>query len=360
MAQRTALYDRHREAGGKIVDFAGFDLPVEYPQGLVAEHLAVRKAAGVFDVSHMGEFKVSGAGALDWLNQMLTNAFDSLKPGRVRYTLMCNEAGGTIDDLIVYCVGEEDYLLVVNAANREKDFAWLSEHVNDNVTLEDVSDNISLLALQGPASQAVLEALANSELPTKNFSFKQDVAIAGVNCWVARTGYTGEYGYEIFIFSPEDTVTVWDALLASDKAEVLPCGLGARDTLRLEAAMPLYGHELTEEITPLEAGLDFAVKLDKEFVGKDGIVAALPLERTRVGLKALDKGIVREGVDLYLGDELVGQTSSGTYAPLLEQAIAMALVQVNATEPGTVLDAQVRKRRIRMEIVELPFYKAEK
>lgn len=363
MVLHTPLYDRHVQLGGKMVAYAGYELPVEYPAGLVAEHLAVRQQAGLFDVSHMGEFTLRGAGALAWLNNTFTNAFDSLKPGRVRYTLLCNENGGCLDDLIVYCVSRDHYVLVVNAANRAKDYAWLCEHLTEDVTLDDVSDQIALLALQGPRSAAALAQISEGELPTRNYSFAEDVRVCGKSCWVARTGYTGEYGFEIFL-KPADAELVWDSLLAvvneSGEQFVSACGLGARDTLRLEAGMPLYGHEMTDAVNPLEAGLEFAVKLDKEFIGRDAIRDSVPVQRKRVGLRVLDKGIVREDAELYVGDTLVGRTTSGTFAPHLEAAIAMGLVNTESSAIGTVLEAQVRKRRLRAEVVELPFYKANK
>ncbi len=388
MAKRTWGYELHLAAGGKMVEFAGYDLPIEYKTGLAAEHMAVRKRAGLFDVSHMGEFLLTGTGARAWLNRVLTNSFDSLKPGRVRYSVMCNELGGCLDDLIVYCISDQEFLLVVNAANREKDWAWLNSHLTkdrsedpadaqsegpaadrpeglaEDVVIEDQSEETGLLALQGPLSAKALALISDGVLPVKNYSFSDQVRVAGVVCRVARTGYTGEYGFEIFLRSPEDLKTVWNALLGltdeNGEALVVPAGLGARDTLRLEAGMPLYGHEMDETVNPLEAALDFAVKLDKDFVGRDAIQASLPLKRRRVGLVAIDKGIAREHCPIFFNGEEVGQTTSGTYAPYLERAVAMALAKTAIVEVGTIVDVQVRKRMIKMEVVELPFYKAAK
>ncbi len=364
MAKRTWLYDKHVACGGKIVEFAGYDLPIEYKTGLSAEHMAVRQRAGLFDVSHMGEFLLTGEGSRAWLNWVFTNSFDNLKPGRVRYTVMCNDEGGCLDDLIVYCISDQEFLLVVNAANREKDWAWLEGHLSDSVSLEDQSDETGLLALQGPLSAKALGMIAEGTLPTRNYSFADEIVISGVSVRIARTGYTGEYGYEIFLKSPEDAEKIWDLLLGlqdeAGEAMVLPAGLGARDTLRLEAGMPLYGHEMDETVNPLEAALDFAVKLEKDFIGSEAIRASLPLKRRRIGLKAIDKGIVREGASILFKGKEIGESTSGTYAPYLEKAVAMALAETDGPALGDEVEARVRKRLIKMEVVEIPFYKVQK
>lgn len=361
MLKRTPLYQQHLALQAKMVPFAGFEMPVEYKEGLAAEHLAVRRRAGLFDVSHMGEFELKGEGAKAWLNRIFTNAFDSLKPGRVRYTVLCNEEGFCLDDLIVYCLAEDHFLLVVNAANREKDFAWLREHTDESVTLEDVSDDFALLALQGPESETILRRLSEDELPKRYYSFLTGVKIAGIKVWAARTGYTGEHGYELFV-SPEAAEELWCALTAlkddQGRALVTPCGLGARDTLRLEAGMPLYGHEMDESITPLEAGLDFAVKTQKDFIGAEAL--RKEPQRERIGLKVTGRGIVREESPVFFEGEEIGVTTSGTYVPYLEEAVAMALVKRDVVKTGDKLEAQVRKRRIEVEVTELPFYKAKK
>lgn len=361
MLLHTPLYEKHIAAAAKMVPFAGYEMPVEYPSGLVSEHLAVRNEAGLFDVSHMGEFELKGERALPWLNKLFTNSFDSLKPGRVRYTLLLNEEGFCLDDLIVYCFSSEHYLLVVNAANREKDFAWLSARREEGMSLEDVSDSYALLALQGPKSEAVLRRITEGELPSRYYSFKEGLVIAGEKAIAARTGYTGEHGYELFL-APEAAETVWDAILNVKNEDgspaAVPCGLGARDTLRLEAGMPLYGHEMDESVTPLEAGLDFAVKLNKDFVGSAALKAEV--RRERIGLEAVGRGIVREGCEVFYDDKMIGETTSGTYAPYLEKAVAMALVEKDKVKTGDMVEVKVRKRMIQMKVVELPFYKAEK
>ena len=359
MERKTPLYDRHVALGGKIVPFAGYLLPVQYPSGVIAEHMAVRTAAGLFDVSHMGELVFTGAEALANLNHLLTNDFTNMYDGQVRYSPMCNESGGCVDDLIVYKVREGAYLVVVNAANREKDAAWMAARLTGDCRMEDLSDSVAQVALQGPRSKEILLRLLPEEaLPKKYYSFVREVEIQGMKCLVSRTGYTGEFGYELYCANA-DAGRLWDLLLETGKdLGLIPCGLGARDTLRLEAAMPLYGHELTEDIGPLEAGLDFAVKLGKpDFIGKSGLEARLPLRQVRVGLEVTGRGIVREHQDIYLGDRLAGQTTSGTHAPFLGKAIAMAYLSPADAAEGTQVEADVRGRRVPCRVVPLPFYK---
>lgn len=241
MAQKTPLYEKHLSAEGRVVDFAGFELPVQYETGIIAEHNAVRTACGLFDVSHMGESIVEGPRALDFLNLTMTNSFTSMKTGAARYTIMLYENGGAVDDLIVYKLDEEKYLLVLNASNTQKDIEWMRSRLIDGATLTDISDSVAQLAVQGPKARDVLSKICDvAELPEKYYTFNEHIMVAGCDCLVSRTGYTGEFGYEIYL-SPENAPAVWDALVANG---AIPCGLGARDTLRLEAAMPLYGHEL--------------------------------------------------------------------------------------------------------------------
>ncbi len=356
MQQKTPLYDAHVKAGGKMVPFAGFELPVEYrATGLSVEHETVRTACGIFDVSHMGELLFEGEGAKDALHRLLTNDFDSLTPGRCRYAALCQDDGGMLDDLIVYRRGETSFLVVVNAANKDKDAAWCAEHLTSGATMQDVSDKVAQIAVQGPHAVRVMEAAGVSALPEKYYSFIENVTLAGCTCLVSRTGYTGEDGFEIYC-APEDACAMWDALVA---AGALPCGLGARDTLRLEAAMPLYGHEMDETVDPLEAGLGFGVKLKAhDFIGRDAIVAKGSPARERIGLAVTGRGIVRDGADVYGSDgTLIGRTTSGTMLPHLKRACAMALVDAGSVVVGDAVEADVRGRRIACEVVELPFYK---
>jgi len=358
MEQKTALYDRHVACGGKIVSFAGYLLPVQY-SGVIAEHMAVRTKAGLFDVSHMGEVVFEGPDALANINYLLANDFANLAIGRVRYSPMCNMSGGVVDDLIVYRTGETCYYVVVNAANRHKDVAWIQQHLFGDVQFTDISDQVAQIALQGPESEAILRKVAEEPcVPKKYYSFVDMGSVAGVICMVSRTGYTGESGFELYC-RPEDAATLWDVLMDAGKDNgLIPCGLGARDTLRLEAAMPLYGHEMDEDISPLEAGLDFGVKMNKpDFIGKSGIAKRLPLTRKRVGLKVTGRGIVREECPVYLTEKEIGKTTSGTHCPYLGYPVAMALVSAAHTEPGTQVEVEVRGRKVAAEIVELPFYK---
>ncbi len=354
MDQKTPLYDRHVALGGKIVPFGGFLLPVQYPTGIIAEHKAVRETAGLFDVSHMGEVILEGPDALQNLNHILTNRFDSLAIGGCRYAVMLYEDGGCVDDLIVYRRAETSYLIILNASNTEKDVAWLEKHVSGDAVLKNVSAFVGQIALQGPKAEDVLEKVADKAgFPTKYYSFVEPLSVAGVPCLVSRTGYTGEFGYEIYM-KAEAAPVVWDALV---NAGGVPCGLGARDTLRLEAAMPLYGHELSEHIDPLSAGLGFAVKMDKDtFIGKEALLAKGEPKRVRVGLQVVGRGIVREHQAVYQGDVCIGETSSGTMLPWVGAACAMAYVDADKSALDTPVEVDVRGRRVAAKIVEMPFY----
>jgi aminomethyltransferase len=364
MERKTPLYDVHVAAGGKIVEFGGYLLPVQYEAtGVIKEHMAVRTAAGLFDVSHMGEVTYKGKDALKNINYIVTNDCSGMYDGQVRYSPMCNENGGVVDDLLVYKVADDDYLVVVNAANREKDAKWMSEHTFGDVKFEDISDSVAQIALQGPkAPEIIAKLLPESSIPKKYYSFVKDVMLNGMKCLVSRTGYTGELGYEIYC-DPADAKKMWDTLMEAGKAEgVIPCGLGARDTLRMEAAMPLYGHEMDDTVTPVEAGLGYFVKMDKEdFCGKKAIEAAGEPKRTRVGLAVRGRGIVREHCDAFSKDGIqIGHTTSGTFCPFINAPIAMALIDTKYSALGTKFDVDVRGRKIEVEVIPLPFYKRGK
>jgi aminomethyltransferase len=332
-------------------------MPVQYEQGVIKEHMAVRTAAGLFDVSHMGEVLLKGSDALRNLNYLLTNDFSDMASGQIRYAMMCNEAGGIIDDLIVYKMGTEEYMLVINASNRHKDIEWIKAHLFGEVTLDDISDQVALIALQGPLSEKMLCTLTDT-LPEKNFTFLLKAHIQDIPCLISRSGYTGEVGFEVYLEN-QYAEKLFARLLDAGKDDgILPCGLGARDTLRLEASMPLYGHEMDETITPFEAGLGYAVKMDKEdFIGRTALVSKAAPERRRIGLKVVGRGIVREDYEVFSGGEQVGITTSGTHCPYLKGAYAMALVDQSCTAPGTMLEVDVRGRLIEAEVVPLPFYK---
>lgn len=362
MELKTPLYEAHVKAGGKIVPFGGYLLPVQYQTGVIKEHMAVRTQAGLFDVSHMGEILCEGKDALANLEQILTNQFENMVDGQARYSPMCNEQGGTVDDLIVYKRCEEHYFIVVNAANKDKDYQWMLDHQFGEVTFTDVSEQYAQLALQGPKAMEILKKVTDEEnIPKKYYHAVFDTQAAGIPCIISKTGYTGEDGVELYLDS-KDAENMWDALLEAGKEEgLIPCGLGARDTLRMEAAMPLYGHEMNDEVTPLETGLGFAVKMKKEdFIGKAALEAAGEPKRKRIGLKVTGRGIIREEQPVFVGEEQVGRTTSGTHCPYLGYPVAMALVDAAYTEPGTKVSVEVRGRMVEAEIVPLPFYKREK
>ena len=366
MDKKTPLYDWHAGNGGKIYPYASYLLPIQYETGIINEHMAVREKAGLFDVSHMGEFFISGKDAYQAIQLLFTNDFSSLKEGRVRYTLMCNLAGGIIDDLIVYKMKDDLFLLVVNAANREKDAAWIKNHLDlfrqerkIEAFFEDASDNYAQAALQGPASVKILSMLIG-DIPQQYYSFIEKAKIAEIECLISRTGYTGEIGFEIYCKN-EDIKIIWEKLLLAGRDEgLIACGLGARDTLRLEASMPLYGHEMSEEIDPFEAELSFAVKMDKSsFLGKEALARKIKMEKSRIrtGLRALERGVLRENCPVYMDNTEIGITTSGTYLPYLKQSMAMAMIQTESNIPGKEAEIEVRGKLIKAEICKLPFYK---
>ncbi|HHX21824.1 MAG TPA: glycine cleavage system aminomethyltransferase GcvT [Clostridiales bacterium] len=359
MEKKTPLYDFHVAHGGKMVPFAGYLLPVQFPTGVIKEHNAVRTACGLFDVSHMGEVLFSGPDALANVEHLLTNRFADMDIGRVRYSPICNERGGMVDDLVVYRMAADEFLLVVNAANKDKDVAWFKAHQRGDVKVEDLSEQFAQLALQGPNARAVMEKLTDADnLPVKNYTFTKDMQVAGIHCLVSRTGYTGEAGYELYC-APEQAVALAKALLtAGVDYGLMLCGLGARDTLRLEAGMPLYGHEMSDEITPLEANLGIFVKLDKaDFIGKQALIDAGEPARERIGLEVVERGIVREGSAIFADDRIVGMTTSGTMGPFVQKAIAMGLVERGVLSEGDECTVDVRGRKLRAKVVPLPFYK---
>ena len=362
MEIKTLLYDCHLACSGSMVPYAGYLLPVQYPTGIITEHNAVRTAAGLFDVSHMGEIVVSGKDALKTLNHLLTNDFTSMLDGQVRYSVMCNEQGGCVDDMIVYRMNEDYYWVVVNAVNRHKDREWMKSHAFGDVVIEDISDDVAQLALQGPLSKEILLPLVSGgDLPDKYYSFQRKAMIAGKECLVSLTGYTGEAGYELYM-SNEDIADIWRLLLDTGKDKgLIPCGLGARDTLRLEAGMPLYGFEMNESISPLETGLGFGVKMKKEnFIGKKALTERGDPSMKRIGLKITGRGIARENQDIYVGGQRIGHTTSGTFAPFLKYPIAMAIVGINSVETGDLVEVDIRGRNVAAEVVPLPLYKREK
>ena len=343
-----------------MVAFAGYSLPVQY-SGLMAEHTAVRTACGLFDVSHMGEFEVSGAEAMAFLNGMTPNDVSSLEVGRAHYSALLDETGCFLDDLLVYRLGEELFWLVVNAATRQTDWDWLMQHSEHErgrgLLMVDRSDELALLALQGPKAAEVLAPHFSGDLLALRYYGFSEGAAFGRDALVSRTGYTGEDGFEIYLKN-SDAVSVWQAL--TEIKGVTPAGLGARDTLRLEAGMMLSGQDIGPGTTPLEAGLQWMVKLDRgEFLGKDALIAqrdAGPAERV-VGFEVVGKGIARTGYPVMVGERAVGAVTSGTFGPTLEKAVGIARLDASVAEPGTEIEIQVRKRRVAAQVVDLPFYK---
>jgi len=361
--KRTPLYDAHLKAGAKIVEFGGFLMPVQYA-GIIKEHNTVREQAGLFDVSHMGEVEVKGKDAKKFIQKLITNNLEKIEPGKVLYSPMCYENGGTVDDLLVYCHDWQHFWLVVNASNTEKDWQWIGEQKDgEEVELKNISDIIAQLAIQGPKAQEIVKLLTDLDLQEiKYFKFKSG-EIAGADCLISRTGYTGEDGFEIYLAS-DDANILWEALLEKGKPFGLtPIGLGARDTLRFEAGLPLYGHELSKDITPLEAGLSNFVDLksDTDFIGKQALLAqkAAGLTRKKVGIEMIERGIPREGYQVQRDGQDIGLITSGSFSPTLSKNIGMALIRTEEAQIGNTVNVIIRNRPCQAVIVKTPFYKRE-
>jgi aminomethyltransferase len=359
--RRTSLYDVHCALGARMVEFNGWQMPLQYTS-IIEEHHAVRRRAGLFDVSHMGEFRVTGAGAQDFLHWLVPNNIKRLAVYQGLYTQLCRPDGGTIDDLIVYRMGEQDYLMIVNAGTMEKDWAWINQQAQgrDDVRLQNVSLETALIAFQGPLAAELLQGLTSTDLDAIHYYHCAPGQVAGVTCVISRTGYTGEDGFELF-HTWEEAPRLWNALLEhGQSAQVLPAGLGARDTLRLEAGYCLYGHELTEEITPIEAGLGWTVKFDAgDFIGRDALLRVKeqgPVKRL-IGIEMLDRGVPRAGYELFADGKRVGVLTSGTFGPTVQKNIGMGYVDTAYAMPGTRLAVDIRGRRLAAEVVKLPFYK---
>ncbi|WVX19378.1 glycine cleavage system aminomethyltransferase GcvT [Synechococcus elongatus PCC 11802] len=348
------------DAGARLTGFAGWELPLQF-QGLVQEHLAVRQQVGIFDISHMGKFQLRGSGLREALQRLLPSDLTTLLPGQAQYSVLLNDAGGCLDDLIVYWQGwvdgAEQALLIVNAATTESDRRWLTEHLPPAIALLDLSQELALVAIQGPQAIAALQPFVSCELAELPRFGHTVTSIAGQPAFVARTGYTGEDGCEVML-PPEAAIALWQQLTA---AGVTPCGLGARDTLRLEAAMPLYGHELDSETTPLEAGLGWVVHLDRnlEFIGRDRLVQAKKegLRRRLVGLTLPGRNIARHGYPVAIADTTIGIVTSGSWSPTLSQAIALAYVPPALANLGQELWVEIRGKQIPATVVKRPFYR---
>jgi aminomethyltransferase len=342
-----------------MVDFAGWEMPVQYA-GVIDEHRAVRKSAGLFDVSHMGQIRVAGAGAQDFVQRLTPNDVAKLPSGRIHLSAFLTPEGTYIDDLLVCKSGVDEILLVVNASNAATDFAWASAQPHAGLAVEDVSDRWALIAVQGPKAVAIVAPLTPTDLATIRYYGFASGRVAGKPAILSRTGYTGEDGFELFV-EPADACAVWDALREAGAPHGLVlAGLGARDTLRLEAGMPLYGQEIDRATTPWEAGLDWVVKLEKgDFIGRAALVAARerPLMRRLVGFEVEGRGIARHGHKFVSGGREVGVVTSGTFSPTFEKALGMGYVETALAAPGTALEIDVRGRAIPARVVPLPFYK---
>jgi aminomethyltransferase len=358
--KKTALFNMHQKYNGQIIDFSGWALPVQYSD-IQKEHEAVRTAAGLFDVSHMGEVEITGPQSFDFVQNLITNDLSTLNDNQTLYTFMCYPDGGVVDDLIVYKYTHEHFLLVINAANVEKDYQWMVDNKSDyNFSLANKSNEISQIAIQGPKAENILQKLTNFNLEEiKFFYFIDKVKIADVECLVSRTGYTGEDGFEIYTLN-KNAEKLWEAMMeAGEEYGILPAGLGCRDTLRFEAALPLYGNELSKDITPLEAGLGFFVKLDKNnFIGKDALAKQKKegLQRKIIGFELIGKGIPRHGYDVYSKDEKIGVVTTGYLSPTIGKSIGLALIDIKYTTFESDIQIKIRKKFVDAKVISKKFY----
>lgn len=367
--RKTQLYDMHRRTA-KLTVFAGFEMPIWY-KGVIPEHLAVRNSVGIFDISHMGRVIVTGVDAEAFLNYVITNNVSALSPDDARYSVMCNEDGGIIDDFVLYRLEKEMFLVVFNAGHTENDYNWLVKNSNGfNVRIEDVSEDVAMFAVQGPDAEKILRKISSYDL-SKIERFKcHSSRLADMEVLISRTGFTGEDGFEIFIWNasltkPDNAVKLWNAILETGKPYgIEPCGLGARDTLRLEAGLCLYGNDIDENTTPLEARLSFVVKFQKaDFIGKEKLLKQKNegIKRKRVGIRMIERGIPRPKFEIYNSEgEKIGYVTSGTFSPLLKCGIAMAYVQTPQSREGNTVNVKIRNKLAKGRIVWFPFYDIEK
>ena len=366
---RTQLYRIHEQTA-KLTDFAGFKMPLWY-KGVIPEHLAVRNSVGIFDISHMGRVMATGVDAERFLNYVITNDVSKLSSNAAQYSVMCNESGGIMDDFVVYRFETERFMAVFNASNREKDYNWMAAHAKGfNVKIEQVSDDVGMLAVQGPNAEKTLQKISAEDL-SRIERFKCSPArLSNIDVFLARTGYTGEDGFEVFVWNasltkPENALNLWNAIVAAGRPfGIEPCGLGARDTLRLEAGLCLYGSDIDENTTPLEAGLSFVVKLQKDkFIGKETLLKQKTegIKRRRVGIQLLDQGIPRPGFEICSASgEKIGQLTSGTFSPLLKYGIGMGYVPVDQAQEGNAVSVKIRDKLAKARTVSFPFYDAER
>ncbi len=366
--KKTPLNEVHRELGGKMVDFGGWDMPVQYKAGVIGEHMATRTTCGLFDVSHMGEIWVEGEDAIKFVNRLTTNDVTKLVDGQAHYSALTNENGGVVDDLLVYRFDQDKLLLVVNAGTTEKDWDWITSHTQDeNITLTNASKDYCQIAIQGPKALEIAQKLTDTKLDEIKYYHFTVGKFDGVDAIISRTGYTGEDGFEIYA-AADKAADLWNKILETGNygAEngILPCGLAARNTLRLESAMSLYGHELGDDISPLEAGLGWICKLkkDSDFIGKDVLIKQKEqgLDRKLVGFEVKDKGIARDEMPVIIDGEKLGVVTSGSPAPFLKKNIGLAFVPTEFANVGQEIKIEVRGKQLAAEIVPIPFYKREK
>jgi aminomethyltransferase len=357
--KRTPFYNQHLALKTKLVPFAGYWMPIQY-SSIIEEHRRVRSTVGVFDVSHMGEFIVRGDSATEFLNKLTVNDVTKLAVGQVQYSAMCYPEGGIVDDLLVYRFSDH-YMMVVNAANLDKDFAWASEHLLPGVELTNISDETGLLAIQGPQALEALQGLTEVDLNAIEFYHFKEGKIAGIDAILSRTGYTGEKGMEIY-HAPADSAKLWDAIFAAGKPfDIQPIGLGARDTLRLELKYALYGNDIDQTTNPLEAGLGWITKLDKpDFIGKEALlkIKAAGLKRKSVGFEMLEPGIPRHGYKVFKDGKEIGVVTSGTQSPTLNKGIGVAYVTAEYSPIGTTLEIESRGKYLKAVVVKTPFVPA--
>jgi aminomethyltransferase len=359
MLKRTPLYESHKKLGGKMVDFGGWEMPIQYTS-IIEEHTATREKAGLFDVSHMGEILLKGSSVKEALNRLVTGNIFSLTPKKALYTFLTTETGGVVDDLLVYMINDNEFLLVVNASNTDKAFAWLKEKTaGAGVELTNCSGDYVQISIQGPFAQTILKKITDFDLGQMKFFTFDYVELCGEKVILSRTGYTGEDGFEV-LCSPSRAEEIWNRLLEAGKNEgIKPIGLGARDTLRFESALPLYGHELGNDISPIEAGLKFFVKLNKDdYLGKNVLENQVEhgTEKLLAGIEIIERGIPRDGFRIEKDGEDVGYITSGAYSPTFKKGLAMALLKTDIVQPGNEVDVIIRDKKVRAKIVKLPFY----
>lgn len=366
--KKTPLNAVHRELGGRMVDFGGWDMPVQYGAGVIDEHMRTRTGAGLFDVSHMGEIWVKGPDAIAFVNRLTTNDVTKLVDGQAHYSALTNENGGVVDDLLVYRFGEEKLLLVVNAGTTDKDWHWIKSHhsEHDDLGMRNASAEYCQIAVQGPAAVGILQKLTEIDLLSIGYYHFSEGRVDGVESIISRTGYTGEDGFEVYA-APEFAEQLWNRILETgsygSEGGILPCGLAARNTLRLESAMSLYGHELGDDITPLEANLGWITKLQKgEFIGSAALAKQKEAGLTRklAGFEMIEPGIARDGFDVYVGNDKVGTVTSGSPAPFLKKNIGLAFLPPEFTNAGQEIKIDVRGKHLKALIVPTPFYKRQK